>query len=127
MGCGVKWLTLIRWGCALFLFVFLALTLNSAIFAVWQNGAAPTQELRDAWVYPAYQRLAWSVAILGFIALVIINLRPRFPYLRHLATILLSLGVLAALLWPFAWHFLAVDACLDRGEAWDYKLEICRR
>lgn len=115
----------VRWVSFVALLLLFFLMLNSAGFAVWQTAAARTEELRMAWVFPAYQRLSWSLALLGSAVLILINIRPQFPNVRRASTLLVSMAVLIVLLAPYIWRFFAVDGCLDSGGAWNYDLNIC--
>jgi hypothetical protein len=99
--------------------------LNHALFAAWQTAAPPGYQHPEAWEYSAYLSTGHAVTLSCVGILVAINIRSRWPNLRSKWNLFLLGGALAALIWPRAWHFMEIDACLDSGGRWDYEYQRC--
>ena len=119
--------TIARWVIAIGAVVCALLYLNHALFSAWQTVAPPGYKHPEAWAYQAYKSLGYSVAFLAAAILVMINLRPGWPYWKNRWTALAFIVAILGLALPRAQHFLKVDACLDQGGSWDYVYQVCKK
>jgi hypothetical protein len=114
-----------RWVASLAAFSLAAIYLNHALFSAWQTVAAPGYQHAELWEYSAYLSIGYAFTLICIGVLAAVNIRWRWPNLRSKWNVLLLGGALAALIWPRAWHFIEIDACLDSGSRWDYEYERC--
>lgn len=117
---------LVRWIVAASAVALALLYFNFAAFSAWQTAAPGGYEYPEAWAYSAYLAAGHSAVFLCVAVLVAINVRPGWPHWRSKWNFLLLGGVVIAIGWPRAWHYLQIDRCLDAGSAWDYQYERCR-
>jgi hypothetical protein len=101
------------------------LYLDHSLFSAWQTAAAPGYQHPEVWEYSAYLSTGNGVALICIGILAAVNVRRRWPNLRSKWNLFLVGGALVALIWPRAWHFMEIDACLDSGSKWDYEYERC--
>ena len=96
-----------------------ALGIRSIVFLSQLN--RPPENIADiAWEIGSY---AFASVLMG--AVVFLNIRPGWPYLRSRYTWLLVLGIVLAVVWPSVAEFFAVDSCLDAGGMWNDKIGRC--
>lgn len=117
--------TVARWSLAIAAIALALLSANQAFYSAWQTAAPPGNEFPEAWAYEARKWLGYTIAWLVTAVLAVINLRRGWPYLRSKWNIVLLIVGILAVGYPRAWHFLQVDACLDRGGRWDYEQQSC--
>jgi hypothetical protein len=121
----MRW-TIVRWGLALALAAFALVQFNDALSGARQTAAPPGFQYPEAWAYQARKAFGLGVAILAGAALIMINLRRGWPYVKSKWTALLFIVAVLGVAWPQAQHFWDVDACLDRGGSWDHMSQTCR-
>lgn len=100
-------------------------TLNHGLYSTWQATAPPGNEYAAVWAHEARLSIGYAVAFSAVAIIAAVILRPGWPHLKSKRTLVILIAGILGLLYPRAQHFLAVDACLDRGGRWDYRHEVC--
>ena len=116
---------IVRWLAVLAALSIAYLYFNYAVFLTWLAPTLVDYEHVDAWTYEAYLSFGRSLALVFTALLLGINIRPGWPHLRSKWNLFLVGAVLASLLVPPGWRFLAIDSCLDAGGRWIYEYERC--
>lgn len=120
-----KLIAVVRWLLLAGLLCLAYLSLNSSIFHAWQTAAPPGYENPGPHARMATFHIGYSIAFCFVAALLFLNVRAGWPYIRSKYSAALVAGLAIALIGPRLGYYVVENQCRSDGGSWNSKTESC--